>query len=43
MNRYKKFIFLFCVYKLVEINAETFAENCIHTIIQLRKGKEPIS
>ena len=28
---------------MVEISAETFAENCIHTITQLRKGKEPNS
>ena len=27
---------------MVKISAETFAENCIHTITQLRKGKEPI-
>ena len=27
---------------MVEINAETFAENCIHTKTQLRKCKEPI-
>ena len=26
---------------MVEISAETFSENCIHTITQLRKGKEP--
>ena len=27
---------------MVEYSAETFAENCIHTIKQLIKGKEPI-
>ena len=27
---------------MVEISAEIFAENCIHTTTQLRKGKEPI-
>ena len=27
---------------MVETSAETFTENCIHTITQLRKGKEPI-
>ena len=25
---------------MVEISAETFAENCIHTTTQLRKGKK---
>ena len=25
---------------MIEISAETFAENCIHTITQLRKGEE---
>ena len=27
---------------MVEISAETFAENCIHTMKHLRKGKEPV-
>ena len=27
---------------MVQISAETFAENCIHTIKQLKKGKEPV-
>ena len=27
---------------MVDISAETFAENCIHTIKQLKKGKEPV-
>ena len=27
---------------MVDINAETFAENCIHTIKQLKKGKKPV-
>ena len=27
---------------MVNISAETFAKNCIHTIKQLRKGKEPV-
>ena len=35
-------IFLFCMYKMVKISAETFAKNCIPTIKQLRKGKEPV-
>ena len=26
---------------MVKIGAETFAKNCIHTISQLKKGKEP--
>ena len=29
-------IFLFFVYKMVDISAETFAKNCIHTIKQLK-------
>ena len=28
--------------KIVKISAETFAENCIHTLKQLRKGKKTI-
>ena len=28
--------------KMVKISAKTFAENCIHLIIKLRKGKESI-
>ena len=27
---------------MVEISAKTFAENCIHTITQLKKGTEPV-
>ena len=27
---------------MVNISAKTFTKNCIHTIKQLRKGKEPI-
>ena len=27
---------------MVDISAVTFAENCIHTIKQLKKGKEPV-
>ena len=27
---------------MVEISAETFVENCIHTITKLRTGKKPI-
>ena len=27
---------------MVDIRAETFTKNCIHTIIQLRKGQEPV-
>ena len=27
---------------MVEISAEKFAKNCIHTIKQLRKGKKPV-
>ena len=42
MHRLKKNIFLFCMYKMVHISAEAFAENCIHTIRQLKKGKEPV-
>ena len=26
--------------KMVNISAETFADNCIHTITQLRKGQK---
>ena len=33
---------MFCVFKIVEFSAETFAKNCIHTITQLKKGKESI-
>ena len=27
---------------MVDLSAETFAKNCIHTIKQLKKGKEPV-
>ena len=40
MHRFLKNIFLFCVYKMFNISAKTFAENCIHTINQLKRGKE---
>ena len=42
MHGIKKYIFLFCVYKMVNIDAKTFNENCIFTIKQLKKGKEPV-
>ena len=42
MHRLRKRYFLSCAYKMVNISAETFAKNCIHTIKQLRKGKEPV-
>ena len=35
-------MFLFYVYKMVSISAETCGKNCIHTIKQLRKGKESV-
>ena len=40
MHRFEKNIFLFCVYKMVDISAKTFAKNCIHTITQVRKSKK---
>ena len=42
MHRLKKIFFLFCVYKMVDISVDTFAKNCIHTISQLKRGKESI-
>ena len=27
---------------MVNISAETFAKNCVHTIRQLKRGKEPV-
>ena len=43
MHRLKKnYFFLFCVYKMVDISAETFTKNCIHTINQLKRGRESI-
>ena len=43
IHRFKNIYTVFvCAHKMVEISAETFAENCIHTITQLRKGKDPI-
>ena len=27
---------------MVDINVKAFAKNCIHTIKQLKKGKEPV-
>ena len=38
MHRLKKIFFCMC--KMVKISAETFTENCIHTITQLKKGKK---
>ena len=35
-HRLKK-IFLSCLYKMVDISAETFAKNCIHTISRLKR------
>ena len=40
MHRLKKIFFLFYVNKMVDISAETFAKNCIHTISQLNRGNE---
>ena len=40
MHRPKKNIVLFCLNKVVDISAETFAKNCIHTITQVRKSKK---
>ena len=40
MHRFKKK--LFCVHKMVDVSAETFAKNYIHTIKQLKKDKEPV-
>ena len=42
IHRFKKNSFLFCVYKLVDTSSETFAKNSIHTISQLKRGKESI-
>ena len=43
MHRLKKKIFvLFGVYKMVDISPEIFARSCIHTISQLKGGKESI-
>ena len=39
MHRLRK-NFEFCVYKIVDISAETFAKNCIHTVKQLKKEKK---
>ena len=36
----KNTFFFFCMYKMVEISADTFAKSSIHTIEQLRKGKK---
>ena len=30
------------MYKMVNISAETFNKNCVYTMTQLKKGKEPI-
>ena len=40
IHRFKKKFFLFCVSKMVDISAETFAKNSIHTITQVRKSKK---
>ena len=43
MHRLKrKIFFLFCVYKMVDISAETIAKNCSHKISQLKRGKKSI-
>ena len=43
MHRPKKeSVLLFCVYKMVDISAETFPKNCIHTLSQLKRGRESI-
>ena len=40
MHRFKKmYIFLFGVYKMVDISAKNFAKNGIHAIKQLKKEK----
>ena len=39
IHRFKKNFVLFCVYIMVDISAETFAKNCIHTIKQPKKEK----
>ena len=36
MQRFKKYILLFCMYKMIEISAKTFAKNCIQAISQLK-------
>ena len=38
MHRFKN-IFLFCVYKTIDISAETFVKSCIQTMTQVRKSK----
>ena len=40
MHRLKKNVF--CVYKMVDFSAETFAKNWIHTINQLKTCKKSI-
>ena len=37
MHRFLNNSFFVCLYKMVDINAKTFAENCIHTMSQLKK------
>ena len=37
MRRLKKNIFLFCTHKILVLDAETFTENRIFTITQLKK------
>ena len=40
MDRLTNFFLLFCVYKMVDISADTFAKNCTHTISRLKRDKE---
>ena len=42
MHRLKTIFLCVCVHKMVDISAETLAKNCIHTISQLKRGKESI-
>ena len=41
MHRFKNIYIFACVYKMINISAETFAKSCIYTIKQLKKDKEP--
>ena len=36
MNKFKKYVFL-CMYKMVEISAETYAKNCVYTTKVMKK------
>ena len=42
MHRFREKYFLFCMYTMVDISAETFAKNSVYTIKQSKKNKEPI-